>query len=276
MLGAIIGGIGSALGGLFGGSKKQTTTSEVDYVKMARNATRAGFNPLTALRNGGSAGFTTTTSPSVSTLPDALSNLGGVLGQSLGDKLDPIQAKKRELDTALVDAQLRELKQGPQLPGRMYPAREYTGTKVSTQLAPRLGLSTSQKSASVPAAYKPLNPNLKAGDDPEASGLGLDNGRYGIINPGFIPDAGGPLSQIFGEPGEWVGGILKAPEVAGYSLYKNGRSFLEDADASFKRRKPKEYQSKPYRWVGPSTWRGISDFFGGGWKPHGKPLRVRR
>lgn len=270
-----IGSIGSSLvGGLFG-KKKQTTTSEVNYERMAYLASKAGFNPLTAIRNGGSSGFTSTTSPTVSAMPEALANLGGVLGEALGKKLDPIEAKKRELDTALVDAQLRELKQGPQLPGRFYQPRQYTGTKVSQQLAPRLGAASTRSAASVPAAYKPLNPNLKAGDDPEASSLGLDNRRYGLINPGFIPDAGGPLSQIFGEPGEWVGGAIKVPEVAGYSIYRNSRSFLEDADASFKRRKGKEYTSEPYRWVGPYMRQRVSDFFGGGWKPQRVAPRTR-
>ena len=70
--------LGSIVGGVFGllGSKKQKTTSSVDYVSMARNAQKAGFNPLTAIRNGGSAGFTSTTSPSASQLPGALQSIG--------------------------------------------------------------------------------------------------------------------------------------------------------------------------------------------------------
>ena len=49
---------------MFGGkSKKQetTTTSYVDYGRMVRDAEAAGFNPLTALRNGGAAGFSVST-----------------------------------------------------------------------------------------------------------------------------------------------------------------------------------------------------------------------
>lgn len=145
--------IGGIVGGLFGGggSKTQKTESSVDYSKMVKRATAAGFNPLTALRNGGSAGFTTTTSPSVSSLPDVLGNIGGVLGGALDNRLDPIEAKKREVDTVLLDRQLSSLKAGPQLPSRLYAPREYFGTSVSQQLAPRVGPSASTRSASVPA-----------------------------------------------------------------------------------------------------------------------------
>lgn len=182
-----VGAIGSSLvGGLFG-KKKQSTETTVNYVKMARKATQAGFNPLTALRNGGSAGFTTTTAPTVSTMPETLANLGGVLGDALGKKLDPIEAKKRELDTALVDAQLRELKQGPQLPGRFYPARQYTGTKVSSQLVPRLGAASHKSVASVPAAFK--------------SDMGYDQGDTPkVTNPypkGFEPDPNTPDAETW-------------------------------------------------------------------------------
>lgn len=142
-------GILGAVGSLFGGgSKKQTTTSEVDYQKMVNRSSAAGFNPLTAIRNGGSAGFTTTTSPTISNTSEILGNLGGILGEALENKLDPIQAKKRELDTALVDQQLRALKQGPQLDSSFKQPRVFTGVKVSQQAVPRLGASSTQKVAS--------------------------------------------------------------------------------------------------------------------------------
>jgi hypothetical protein len=132
MIGELISGASSFLGGLFG-KKEQKTTTEVDYVKMARNATKAGFNPLTAIRYGGSAGFTTTTSPTVSQLPQALASLGGTLGQAYEDKIDPLKQKQRQYDTALVDYQLRQLKEGPKaMPGRLYPSAQTTGVKISS------------------------------------------------------------------------------------------------------------------------------------------------
>ena len=127
MWGEIISAGASLLGGLFGGKKKnQQTTTRINYQQMADDAAAAGFNPLTAIRNGGSAGFTTTTSPTVSAMPEVLGNLGGILGDALGKKLDPIEAKKREIDTVLLDRQLRQLKEGPQLPASFKTPRTYT------------------------------------------------------------------------------------------------------------------------------------------------------
>lgn len=47
---AVVGGIA---GKIFGGGKPQRTSNSVDYKKLVRSAQAAGFNPLTALRNGG-------------------------------------------------------------------------------------------------------------------------------------------------------------------------------------------------------------------------------
>ncbi|UIB81374.1 DNA pilot protein [Flyfo microvirus Tbat2_88] len=242
MFGGILSAGASLLGGLFGGKKKQTTTTEIDYVKMAKNATKAGFNPLTAIRNGGSAGFTTTTSPTASQLPDALANLGGVLGQSLGDKLDPIQAKKRELDTALVDAQLRELKQGPQLPGRFYAPREYTGTKVSNQLVPRAGLSSTQKVAGLPSNF--IGPRLPpgAGQDGEilpamVAWRRSDNSLMYTYNPQF-PDGDAQLAGAASD------GLNRTADEVKERFYYNG-TIRENRSTG-------KYQRRPPMWRAPS------------------------
>ena len=140
MLGSIVSAGLGLVGSIFG-KKKQTTTSTVDYVQMAANAQKAGFNPLTAIRNGGSAGFTTTTSPTVSQLPQALASLGGALGDAYEKRTDPLAAKQRQVDTALVDYQLRQLKEGPKaMPGRLYPGGTFQGTKV-TRTSPSMGVS---------------------------------------------------------------------------------------------------------------------------------------
>ena len=68
--GALAASVGSTLiSGLAGkGSQSQITQNVVDYEDMRKRAEAAGFNPLTALQNGGSAGFTrsTTTVPGLS------------------------------------------------------------------------------------------------------------------------------------------------------------------------------------------------------------------
>lgn len=111
--GSIISAGASLLGSIFGGgSKKQetTTVNRVDYKRMVRDAEAAGFNPLTALRNGGAAGFSisSSTTPAVplsSRIADGLS--AGT--QSFLANFDPFADQKRELETRLVEAQIRNL-----------------------------------------------------------------------------------------------------------------------------------------------------------------------
>lgn len=182
MWGEIAGAAASVIGGLLG-KKKQKVTNEVDYTKMAANATAAGFNPLTALLNGGSAGFTTTTSPTVSTLPEVLGNLGGALGNALEKKVDPFEAKKRERDTALVDYQLRQLKQGPQFGGRLYQPLNLTGTQLSQQFVPRIGTKgTTSKVAAAAKTY--AKTGLEEIRQPMRITVVDDDGKeYRVANP---------------------------------------------------------------------------------------------
>lgn len=76
---------------------------------MVRDAEKAGFNPLTAIRNGGSAGFTTstTTSPGLS----SAQTIGKALGAagSFFANFDPMADQKKELEYQLVQAQLENL-----------------------------------------------------------------------------------------------------------------------------------------------------------------------
>ena len=72
MLGSLLGGVGSILGGLLGGSEsssgkkksvtrsRSTTKHTVRLGQLVKQAERAGFNPLTVLNAGGLAAFTKT------------------------------------------------------------------------------------------------------------------------------------------------------------------------------------------------------------------------
>lgn len=220
---ALISGGLSLVSSLFG-RKKQTVSNEVNYSKMVANAQAAGFNPLTALRNGGSAGFTSTTSPTISAMPEVLGNLGGILGSALDKKLDPIEAKKREIDTILLDQQLGQLKQGPQLPASWSPRATYEGMKVSTQLAPRVGPSATTRSASVPAAYKP---NYKTED---AKVVKYGDGTGWQSNP-WMPSAD-TIEQDFGDV---AGSVYGIPKVAA-DLAWNGYRYIRNAAADYDRK----------------------------------------
>ena len=112
MWGSIISAGATLAGGLFG-SKPKKQTSSINYVQMARNAEKAGFNPLTALRNGGSAGFTSTVShPGLSGLGDAIAQVGGQIGAAVSQKLDPIEQKRSQVESSLLDYQLQQIQSG--------------------------------------------------------------------------------------------------------------------------------------------------------------------
>ncbi|MBZ9902404.1 hypothetical protein LB514_18980 [Mesorhizobium sp. CA17] len=70
---------------------------------MVRDSEAAGFNPLTAIRNGGSAGFTSTTTPG--------NPVGGALSR-VGDWLtnfNPFEDAERSQRSRLLDAQIANL-----------------------------------------------------------------------------------------------------------------------------------------------------------------------
>ena len=121
MFGAIasaIGGIASLFGG---GDSETTTTSYVDYKRMVRMAEAAGFNPLTAIRNGGSAGFTVgTTTQSGAPLSSRIANAAGVIGGGIDafmQNFDPIKDKQREVEYGILQRQLANLNAGAPRPG---------------------------------------------------------------------------------------------------------------------------------------------------------------
>jgi hypothetical protein len=183
-----------------------------------------------------------------------MSNIGGVLGEALGQKLDPIQAKRREPDTALLAQQMGLYRPSKGAVVTKQPF-DYYGTKVSTQLVPRIGISGSKKAANVPAAYAPKNTNLEAGKVPVASDLGLNTAsrRYGIINPGFLPD-GEVIENTFGDS-EIVStlyGGAKIAEVGGYSAYRNIRSAGEDAY-----KYGRSFMSRPFATLPPAKRRAM-------------------
>ena len=206
MWGEIITAGATLVGGLFGGKEKKQTSS-VNYVQMARNAEKAGFNPLTALRNGGSAGFTSTVShPGLSGLGDAIAQVGGQIGAAVSQKFDPIEQKRSQVESSLLDYQLQQIQSGALQVPRFGDVPAAAGSANATQRTPPLNKS-------VGGAKPPRT--IVAGDAPTASEIGLYD-RFGItIDPG-TPDAA-VFEQRYGEPGDWIGGVY----VGGMDLYHN-------------------------------------------------------
>lgn len=108
--GPIIGAGISAIGSLLGGDDDQETTTTIDYKAMAKSAEKAGFNPLTAIRNGGSAGFVTTHHPGLS-MATRMGNMFSTLGNAIMS-FDERADERALLEEQLARAQLARL-QGP-------------------------------------------------------------------------------------------------------------------------------------------------------------------
>ena len=105
-LGAAIGAAGSVISGLLNKDDGKVETT-VDYRAMAKAARAAGFNPLTALRNGGSAGFQVTHGPAMS----AFAGIGPAVS-TIGNALmayDPNADVRAALENRLMEAQIGKL-----------------------------------------------------------------------------------------------------------------------------------------------------------------------
>lgn len=220
------------VGSLFGKKKqpeKTTTESTVDYVKMAQNAEAAGFNPLTALRNGGSAGFTssTTTHPGLSGNADIGQALGS-FGSALAGYFDPVAKKQRQVESALLDYQLHTIQSGGKKPVRFGDVPSKAGSRVKVSSGPALG-------GKVYGPWKnaPGEGTIVGGENPTASSLGLNNGRYGIFHAPWMPDAEA-IETIYGdnEIFSTIGGAVKAVADGAYTIYRNGYSGLKDTRAA--------------------------------------------
>lgn len=189
----------SLLGGLFGGkSEKQENT--VDYVKMVKWAEKAGFNPLTALRAGGAAGFTTTTShPALS----AWSGVGNAISQ-VAAAYDPEGDERAALQDDLMRAQLKniEAETGQRLRSMEVPS------KMGANAVDWAGRPVKSLASQIQGQILPMEKISVT--DPFNSG-----GRYIDRNVGDAQYWG----DRYGEPGEWLGGA--------YVGYKDATHYMK-------------------------------------------------
>lgn len=122
---AILGAGASLLGGIFGGGSKTEThesvsQNTVNFKKLVRDSTAAGFNPLTVVRNGGMGGYVRTYSKGSGKssggggasigagIADAVGQIAPLFGPGMG-RVDPIKVKNKTTGaiSPLVSQQLR-------------------------------------------------------------------------------------------------------------------------------------------------------------------------
>lgn len=218
-----IASIGSSLlGGLFGGDDEKKTTSEVDYVKMAANAEAAGFNKLTALRNGGAAGFTTT----MGSGPSLSSRVGDALtaGAQAWSNYDPLKADRSEAELALLNAQIGNL-------NAQTAATVAAGNTVSTR----------------------GNAALSKDEAPKLNIFGLP-----VQRDSSMFASADAVQQEFGEPGEWVVGVPSLAQSGLNAVLSGGQDFArslgEKARETVRKNSPAPKKPRPTTWQLTPSW----------------------
>jgi hypothetical protein len=169
---------------------------------MVRDAEAAGFNPLTAIRNGGSAGFTATSTPGLSSgefLADALKGVGQIVSS-----YDPMAKATADLEYRIKQETLRNL----QADTAQRLKASIGGVPVSTAKSTVTGGPALARSAGASVTPKVQQPGV-TNPFPTASGL--------VVDPG-VPDAEAYESR-YGD--SEVGSMLAGLFVAGRDLYAN-------------------------------------------------------
>lgn len=166
---------------------------------MVRDAEAAGFNPLTALRNGGAAGFTSTTTPG-NGLSAALSSMGNFF-----QNFDPMADQRREKEFALLDAQVRNLN----------AESGYFMTRPTAS-----GPVKARSGTAAVSAVAPVEPG-------KLTATNALQGVGGIVD-GSRPDADAWESR-YSDAGGWIGGLVNA----GADLDANIRKVWPGADTVF-------------------------------------------
>lgn len=191
IFGALIGAGSSLLGGILGrnSAKKQARQERAwaledreyargTYQRLVEDSEAAGFNPLTALRGGGGAGYTATTAPFLSSgssgggehIANALTNVGSIIAN-----FDPFEDKLREAQYGVMQAQLANLQANTAATQkRMFDVPAVTGrTKVAALPALAVGPSPESGDRTV------TNPWTSGQVDPEYLDAEVFEARYG-------------------------------------------------------------------------------------------------
>lgn len=207
MLGALIGAGASIIGSLLGSKKEkpQQTTTRINYKQMVEDAEAAGFNPLTALRAGGGAGFTTTTHPALSGY-SPIGNAFQTVGAALAN-YDPQANARADLETKLLTAQLANVQADTKQRMRSFEVPVRTGATAHDQSGNAIRSAAAQ--GGIGFSAKP------------------EQGDFTVTNPyGFgqvapdVPDA----QQFEDRNGEILGSIY-----GGYVMLKDGTHMLKEA-----------------------------------------------
>lgn len=121
---SILGAVAGPIAGLFK-KKEKPVENRINYKQMVKDAEAAGFNPLTVLRNGASAGYTSQVQH-----PALSSSFGDVIASGLNAfaTYDPMTDKRADLEYQVVQEQLKQLQQKTRQERKSFDVPTYTGT----------------------------------------------------------------------------------------------------------------------------------------------------
>lgn len=180
---------------------------------MVKDATAAGFNPLTALRNGGAAGFSVTSGPSLSSGQIAGQALQGV-GNFLSN-FDPFEDKMREVQYRTMQAQLENLQSQTALNQRQFL---FDPPAVSGRRVVAAGPSLGQKAPKAELGTLPAETQTPQRTNPYPLGSGIE------VNP-WLPDMQN-WEDHFGDSEimSMIGGALQLGGDAAWNGYRLTRA----------------------------------------------------
>ncbi|MCZ7500839.1 hypothetical protein [Agrobacterium sp. ST15.13.015] len=230
------------------------------YKNLVIDAEEAGFNPLTALRNGGGANYNAAAAfaPLSRKAPVKQAVGGSVAGDAfdaLGDFItdfDPFKDQKREQEYRLIESQISALNASA-LSGAPRGTASYATGGLERRVSGQGGALAQRK------GNAPGEGTIVGGDDPSVSSFGWNDGKYGYFHAPWMPDA--EVNEKINGDNEAVSLLYSVGKVAndwGYSLYRNAKSGWGDASDAWQRAKRKaertaapqtRHQADPGSWM---------------------------
>ena len=215
--------------------------------RLVVDAEKAGFNPLTIMRNGGTS-YQNSGAPLLSRRVVGGSAMGDALigaGDAFLEKYDPFADQKREQEYRLVESQIASLNASALSDTRNAMRSYATGDYERRPSGKAAALST--------GVNAPGEGTLVGGDNPTVSGVGWNDGKKGWFHAPWMPDAG-IFENVYGdnEPLSIVYSVGKLLNDGGYSLYRNGKYVIERAATEVKRRNKlpqTRHQADPGSWL---------------------------
>lgn len=203
-----------------------STESSIDFDRLVKDSEAAGFNPLTVLRAGGLAGYSSTkggyspqymtylpvgeisqiNNPGQAVAAPVTNSLGDAVNAALGawNSYDPYKAERGQMELALARAQLKNLDSDTAANNRRLAIPTWTGSGFKTTTGGFGGAVKSALAATAAPGAKGLGaPSVwKAGDVDVTNPIPY---KAGSVNPNFADAAA--LEDRYGELGGSVLGI---------------------------------------------------------------------